>query len=86
MQESIYRLSLLGLPFGMWMAFGWGMRLSGLWIGLTVSLIYCALVGTWLCLRTDWDHEVWKVMRRLKEQDKIRRAEADEEDRLLRSS
>jgi multidrug resistance protein, MATE family len=70
----------------MWLTFGWGMRLDGLWIGLTVSLIYCALIGTWLCLRTDWNREVWKVMKRLQEQDKARGAETDEESRLLPSS
>lgn len=78
-------MSLVGLPFGMWLTFGWGMGLHGLWIGLTVSLIYCALIGTWLCLRTDWNREVWKVIKR-QEQDKGERAETDQESRLLSSS
>lgn len=76
---------IIGLPFGMWLTFGWGMGLHGLWIGLTVSLIYCALIGTWLCLRTDWNREVWKVIKR-QEQDKGERAETDQESRLLSSS
>ena len=46
------------------------MGLSGLWIGLTVSLVYCAFFGTLLCVRADWDREVWKVMQRLERQDK----------------
>ena len=73
--------SLVGLPFGIWLTFGWDMRLYGLWIGLTVSLIYCALFGTWLCLRTDWNREVWKIMKRLQDQVKARGA-GDEESHL----
>ena len=46
------------------------MGISGLWIGLTVSLVYCAFFGTLLCMRADWDREVWKVMQRLEERDK----------------
>lgn len=41
------------------------MELQGLWIGLTVSLVYCAFFGVWLCLVTDWEREVQKVMDRL---------------------
>ncbi|KAF5362798.1 hypothetical protein D9757_011004 [Collybiopsis confluens] len=44
--------------------------LRGLWIGLTVSLIYCAVFGTALCLRTDWDHEVEKVRARMREEER----------------
>ena len=48
------------------------MKLHGLWIGLTVSLIYCSFFGTLLCFRTDWNREVSKVMQRIKdEQDKV---------------
>ncbi|KAG6837457.1 hypothetical protein H0H93_009000 [Arthromyces matolae] len=60
---------IIGIPFGMWLTFGWGMKLDGLWIGLTVSLVYCAFFGTLLCLRTDWNREVWKVMKRIQEQE-----------------
>lgn len=41
------------------------MGLSGLWVGLTVSLVYCAVAGTILALKTDWDREVRKVMERV---------------------
>lgn len=68
----------------MWLAFSWDMGIEGLWIGLTVSLVYCALFSTLLCVRTDWDREVWKVMQRLEEQHKTRRMEieSDEERRV----
>lgn len=44
------------------------MGLHGLWIGLTVSLVYCSFFGTMLSIRTDWNREVWKVMKRLQEE------------------
>ncbi|KAJ3759628.1 multidrug/Oligosaccharidyl-lipid/Polysaccharide flippase [Lentinula raphanica] len=39
----------------------WRSGLRGLWIGLTASLVYCAVIGTALCLATDWKHEADKV-------------------------
>lgn len=45
------------------------MALHGLWIGLTVSLVYAATIGVWICLRTDWEREVRKVMMRLEAED-----------------
>ncbi|EDR01957.1 multidrug/Oligosaccharidyl-lipid/Polysaccharide flippase, partial [Laccaria bicolor S238N-H82] len=56
---------IVGIPFGIWLAFSWDMKLHGLWYGLTISLVYCAVLGTIICLRSDWDHEVDKVMNRL---------------------
>ncbi|KAI1798396.1 MATE efflux family protein [Ganoderma leucocontextum] len=56
---------VIGIPFGIWLAFWRNMELDGLWIGLTVSLVYCAAVGVWLCLNTDWEREVEKVRIRL---------------------
>ncbi|KAJ3770568.1 multidrug Oligosaccharidyl-lipid polysaccharide flippase [Lentinula raphanica] len=44
--------------------------LRGLWIGLTVSLVYCAVIGTALCLATDWKHEVDKVQARVQVEDR----------------
>lgn len=51
----------------------------GLWIGLTLALVYCATIGVYLCLVTDWNHEVQKVIYRLeaeREADKKMRGEA----------
>ncbi|KAF7318306.1 RNA helicase [Mycena chlorophos] len=56
---------ILGIPLGAVLAFNASMGLHGLWIGLTFSLIYCAVFGTILCLRTDWDREVRKVVARI---------------------
>lgn len=41
------------------------MGLWGLWIGLTISLVYCAAIGAALCLKADWNHEVKKVSDRI---------------------
>lgn len=56
---------MIGIPFGIWLAFKRDMALHGLWVGLTVSLVYAAAAGVWLCMRTDWDHQVAKVRDRL---------------------
>ncbi|KAK7046858.1 RNA helicase, partial [Favolaschia claudopus] len=56
---------VIGIPFGAYLAFTWDYGLHGLWIGLTVSLVYCAVFGTLLCVRTDWDREVRKVVARI---------------------
>ncbi|KAF5349339.1 hypothetical protein D9758_011758 [Tetrapyrgos nigripes] len=57
---------VIGIPFGIWLAFRFDLGLAGLWIGLTVSLIYCSFFGTILCWRTDWEREVEKVKERLR--------------------
>lgn len=56
---------LIGIPFGIWLAFTQNLKLHGLWIGLTVSLFYCAAWGVYICLRTNWGREVQKVMDRV---------------------
>ncbi|EEB98681.1 hypothetical protein MPER_01767, partial [Moniliophthora perniciosa FA553] len=53
------------VPFGAWLAFKVNLGLHGLWIGLTISLIYCSVFGSVLCLRTDWNREVAKVVERI---------------------
>ncbi|KAI0064869.1 MATE efflux family protein [Artomyces pyxidatus] len=56
---------VIGIPFGIWLAFSRKMGLHGLWIGLTVSLVYGSVVGIYLALVTDWNREVKKVIARL---------------------
>ena len=58
-------MSSAGIPFGIWLAFKRDMGLHGLWIGLTLSLIYAATIGVWICLTADWDREVKKVRDRI---------------------
>ena len=53
------------------------MKLVGLWIGLTVSLVYCASVGVYMNLKTDWDHEVEKVRTRVLRQENFEEFEED---------
>lgn len=36
---------VLGIPLGLFFAFKVGFGLLGLWIGLTIALIFCALSG-----------------------------------------
>jgi len=68
---------IIGIPFGIWLAFKCDMQLSGLWIGLTVSLVYCATGGVWLCLRTDWKKEVRKIMDRIEAENKLGRSDVE---------
>jgi len=70
---------IIGIPFGMWLAFKHDMALHGLWIGLTVSLIYCAAIGVMISLKTDWEREVQKVRARLEKDNNIERAKGDVE-------
>jgi len=63
---------ILGIPVGIWLAFWWDMKLHGLWIGLTLALVYCSVLGIIICLWSDWDYEVKKVMDRLKAEAKAR--------------
>ncbi|KAJ3485634.1 hypothetical protein NLI96_g4836 [Meripilus lineatus] len=67
---------IIGIPFGIWLAFKWHFGLHGLWVGLTLSLIYASTIGVMICLRTDWDREVQKVRKRL-EADKLAHQDSD---------
>lgn len=64
---------VIGIPLGMLLAFKYNMGLHGLWTGLTVSLVYCAVLGAWLALTTDWQHQVDKVERRLAAEEEMDR-------------
>ncbi|KAJ7021691.1 multidrug/Oligosaccharidyl-lipid/Polysaccharide flippase [Mycena alexandri] len=56
---------LIGIPLGVYLAFTLKLELHGLWIALAGSLLYCAAFGTLLCVRTNWDGEVRKVVARI---------------------
>ena len=56
---------IIGIPMGIYLAFKQGMKLSGLWIGLTIALVFTSVIGGLIVLWADWDHEVKKVMERL---------------------
>jgi MATE family multidrug resistance protein len=52
MQANLLGYYLLGLPIGLWLCFGRGMNILGLWIGLATGLIAVAiwLLHTWIKL------------------------------------
>jgi MATE family multidrug resistance protein len=78
---------VIGIPFGVWLTFKMGMGLVGLWVGITISLIYCSGWGTYLCMTTDWQREVKKVSDRLAVENKnANQAEENGSSHLLRSS
>lgn len=68
---------VIGIPCGVWLAFKQDFGLHGLWLGLTISLIYASAVGTILCLWVDWDRQAQKILERL-------RVEADKSGRTDR--
>lgn len=60
---------VIGIPIGLIITFWypeWNLGLLGLWIGLSIALAYCSVVGLWYSLRTDWSDEVEKTRLRLK--------------------
>jgi len=59
---------IIGIPLGLFLAFSRGTGLVGLWVGLTSALVYSAIIGVWLCVRTDWDKEVQKVRDRVEKE------------------
>ena len=72
---SVTSYYMIGIPFGVWLAFRRDMGLHGLWIGLSVSLLYSSISGTTVCLRTNWDRQVEKVMKRMRDEEAQRNAE-----------
>jgi MATE family multidrug resistance protein len=66
-------LGFIGLPFGIWLAFSRGVGLAGVWIGLSTAILYAAAIGFYLCIKTDWEWEVQKVMKRLEDEEWLRK-------------
>lgn len=56
---------VIGIPIGIWLAFQRDMGLVGLWVGLTLALVYCSAWGIYLCITADWQKEVRTVLDRL---------------------
>ncbi|KIY63126.1 multidrug/Oligosaccharidyl-lipid/Polysaccharide flippase [Cylindrobasidium torrendii FP15055 ss-10] len=61
---------VVGIPLGLVLTFKAGMGLDGLWYGITLALVYCSVVGGWICLRTNWVSEVEKTVKRLEHEKK----------------
>jgi len=55
----------LGFPIGLWLAFKQDLRLFGLWWGLNIAILWQASISSYLCITTDWQKEVDKVIARL---------------------
>ncbi|KAJ3712157.1 mate-domain-containing protein [Lentinula raphanica] len=73
---------VFGIPFGVYLAFSSSthMGLSGLWVGLTVALVYCASFGVIMSVWTpDWDKEVEKVEKRVEREGEREREREERE-------
>ncbi|ODO05207.1 MATE family multidrug resistance protein [Cryptococcus wingfieldii CBS 7118] len=58
---------IIGLPFGLWLAFTPTLELGliGLWVGLSVALMYASLLSALLVWRANWPRAVERVRERL---------------------
>lgn len=56
---------VFSLPLGFYLCFNREMGLEGLWIGLSLALLYCAFGSCWIVFRADWGREVEKAAERL---------------------
>lgn len=57
---------LIGIPLGFFLTFGpWQWGLAGLWIGLTVALLFASLAMGLVLGCTDWRYEVHKTFVRM---------------------
>ncbi|KAG6845594.1 hypothetical protein H0H87_007273 [Tephrocybe sp. NHM501043] len=68
---------VFGLPIGIVLAFKCHLGLHGLWIGLATGLIYCAVVGTVICMRMDWKLEIRKVEERIAKESQSRERDSE---------
>ncbi|KIK96911.1 hypothetical protein PAXRUDRAFT_768490 [Paxillus rubicundulus Ve08.2h10] len=69
----------LGFPIGLWLAFEQDLRLYGLWWGLNIAILWQASISSYLCITTDWQKEVDKVIARLAVDKACQHQWADEE-------
>jgi len=56
---------VFGLPIGFYLTFRRELGLEGLWIGLSLALLYSAIGAVGLVARADWEREVAKAQERL---------------------
>ncbi|QRV82158.1 MATE efflux family protein [Ceratobasidium sp. AG-Ba] len=56
---------VIGIPFGIALAFWAHLGLKGLWAGLAAALFFAATASIWVVLRTDWEREVERTKERL---------------------
>jgi multidrug resistance protein, MATE family len=57
---------IIGIPSGMYLAFNRHYGLVGLWFGFTLSLVYAAGAGGFICARMRWREEAIRVAARVK--------------------
>lgn len=63
---NMFSYYLIGIPIGLALAFtGLHLGLAGLWIGLTIALLFGSLGMFWFISRTNWEWEVEKVQLRM---------------------
>jgi multidrug resistance protein, MATE family len=52
---------IIGLPVGLVCTFKYGLGLTGLWIGLTVGLLFCSVAQLSIISITDWRKQATKA-------------------------
>ena len=60
---------VLGLPLGVIAAFKLDFGLSGLWAGLTFSLLFCASCIMFIVMKTDWELQAERALRLVQQQE-----------------
>jgi len=69
----------VGIPVSLWLAFKLQWGLFGLWWGLTVGMTSAVIAGGYVCLTTNWQQEVERVMTRLAVDKGYEQEQTDEE-------
>ncbi|KAJ3982369.1 mate-domain-containing protein [Lentinula detonsa] len=79
---------VFGIPFGIYLAFSSSthLGLAGLWVGLTVALVYCAGFGVAMSVWTpDWEKEAEKVEKRVEREGEREREREEREGNMSRA-